>query len=137
MEKRHPDAPLHGIQSPHCVSSVIPGHFTELCLYIQCREGGNTPTHTLGKLRFYKQCHVAGNRPPYTPLTSFPLHQPMIYTLFFSPSQPSIHSSVQLPSYVHSLSKAPFHLFCVLLYILDFTTNSFNYLQYRAGKLQH
>lgn len=92
MEKWHQYAPLHGIQSPHWVSSVIPGHFTKLCLYIQCREGGNTPTHTLGKLRFYRQCHVAGNRPPTHLLL------PSLYTNLWSkhssslpPNHPSTH----------------------------------------------
>lgn len=32
--------------SPLTACPVIPGHFMELCLYIQCHEGGNTPTHT-------------------------------------------------------------------------------------------
>lgn len=51
MEKRHPDAPLHGIQPPHCVSSVIQGTLRSFVfIYNAVKEAAHP--HTLGSFAF-------------------------------------------------------------------------------------
>lgn len=102
----HQNSSCHGTYfSWATMFSVLPQHYTEtsiLCIMPWWR----IHTHTL--LSF----------PPYTPQICGSM-DPRILLL----SHPSIHPST-LHSYVLlTLATAPFYLSCVLLYILDFTTN--------------
>ena len=81
---------------------------------------------TIQKLQFYALCH--GGEYTHTHcFPSLPIHHKSvdlwIHVSSFSPIHPSTHPST-LHSYVLlTLATAPFYLSCVLLYILDFTTN--------------